>query len=397
MSVENKKFFINDSIIFYIVTSLYWFGLYTYGSVLSNHAASMGANAVMIGVISGSYGLAQMLLRLPIGIFSDRLKNRKLFIGLGLLFTCISSIGLGFSKTPESLLVFRSVSGLAAAMFVVFPGYIIDVKNGMDNHKIMGTLSAVNKTGRMVGIFIGGIVAQLIGVEWVFFMGAIALGFGIVIWFKLPKDTYHVENEKHSIKELLSVIKSKDLYVSSIIVALFQFCVFATIYTFNPIIAKSLSISDSGIGILTSVFTLMGVISAILSGTFFKNYIGAKKTVIISFIFAGILLAFFPYLQNIVLIFIFQIVIGFFMGVIFPLMMAQALKSTPADKKGTAMGFFQAIYGIGMVSGPFVVGLITRYFNIETGYLIVLGICVIASFVTYMFGKDDRLKGLKKY
>ena len=85
------------------------------------------------------------------------------------------------------------------------------------------------------------------------------------------------------------------------------------------------------------------------------------------------------------------------MGLVLPLLMGQSLKNIPKEKKGTAMGFYQAIYGIGMVLGPYVVGLITRYGNIKIGYIVVLIICFIAAGFTYHYGRGDRKNGLAKY
>lgn len=385
------------AIIFYIVTALYWFGLYTYGSVLPNHAADMGANAAMIGLISGSYGFAQMVLRLPVGIFSDRIRNRRWFIGAGLLFACISSIGLGVSATPVQLLLFRSIAGIAAAMFVVFPGYITEITGDVDNHKVMGVLSAVNKTGRMAAIFLGGLAVQFIGGKWAFLIGGIVAGAAILIWATLPGDRYRDDHKKHSVKELLEIIKDRDVYKSAGLTALFQFAVFATTYTFTPVIARSLGMSDVSIGFLTSLFTLTGISSALLSGTILKRILGPKKTVTLAFLLSGIAFVFMPFIKNPSALYFLQIIAGLSMGMILPLMMGQCLKNIPKEKKGTAMGFYQAVYGIGMVIGPYTVGLVTRYGNIRIGYIIVLVVCIAAAILTYLYGREDRKNGLAKY
>ncbi len=397
MTAENDKRHINVSLIFYIVTALYWFGLYTYGSVLPNYAANMGANAAMIGLISGSYGFAQMVLRLPVGIFSDTIKNRRWFIGAGLFFACISSIGLGLANTPGQLLLFRSTAGIAAAMFVVFPGYITEMTADSDNHKVMGILSAVNKTGRMTAIFLGGLAVQLLSGKWAFLLGGIVAGAAILIWLVLPGDKYHENHRDHSIKELLLIIKDRDLYISAGLTALFQFAVFATTYTFTPIIAKNIGMSSISIGILTSLFTLAGIISALLSGTLLKKLLGPKKTVSLSFLLSGAAFVLMAFINTAFYLYSLQILAGLSMGMILPLLMGQCLKNIPTEKKGTAMGFYQAVYGIGMVAGPFLVGLIIRYGNIRIGYIMILAVCMAAAALTYIYGGEDRKNGLAKY
>lgn len=54
-----------------IVTGLFWLSMYTYVPILALYAQRLGASYDMVGIIIGSYGLTQLLLRLPIGIASD--------------------------------------------------------------------------------------------------------------------------------------------------------------------------------------------------------------------------------------------------------------------------------------------------------------------------------------
>ena len=115
--------------LFCIVTSLYWFSMYTYVPNLSTYAESLGATHKMVGLILGSYGFTQMLLRIPLGIFSDRINKRKIFINLGILTSLLSALAMGILKSPVCLLIFedvRSSSGhmvnLYSAIFKLFPG-----------------------------------------------------------------------------------------------------------------------------------------------------------------------------------------------------------------------------------------------------------------------------------
>ena len=63
---------------------LFWFSVYTYPSFLTTYATdTLGATKVMAGMIVGSYGLTQMVLRIPLGIVSDIIRKRKPFVMLG--------------------------------------------------------------------------------------------------------------------------------------------------------------------------------------------------------------------------------------------------------------------------------------------------------------------------
>ena len=63
---------------------LFWFSVYTYPSFLTSYAVNtLHATNVLAGMIVGSYGLTQMILRIPLGILSDVLKRRKPFVMMG--------------------------------------------------------------------------------------------------------------------------------------------------------------------------------------------------------------------------------------------------------------------------------------------------------------------------
>jgi len=381
----NKK-----ALISYIFVAIYWFSFYSYGSTLPTHAYNIGANDAMIGLIVGSYGFAQMIFRIPVGLLSDRYNKKKLFIGIGIILSTISALGLGFSKTPELLLLFRTISGIAVASWVVFLGYFTNTLKENDLHKITGRLSAFGKSGRMIAIILGSLIAFLINGYWSFFIGGIMGFIGILVWIKMPKDLPQKNENKIRIKELFGVIKNKDLLISSFLTALFQFAVFATVYSFIPIYAKTLGLNDFLIGILTAVFTLTGIISALLSSIYFKKHLGVRNTVIIAFFISGIIYLSMPHITSIVLLFIAQLFSGFFMGLVLPMLMAQSLKTIEDNKVSTAMGFFQAIYGLGMFFGPYVVGIVIEKSTIKSGFLLVFTICLLASLLTYIYKRSDK-------
>jgi MFS family permease len=387
----------NSTFIFYLVTATYWFSLYSYGSVLSNYSASLGADVTMVGLISGSYGFAQMILRLPVGVFSDVIRKRKIFIGIGLLFSIASGIGLGLASTPIQMLVFRSLAGVSVSTFIVFPGYMTETYTHLDNHRAMGNMTASSRIGRTVAILAGGLVAQILGGSWAFLIGGIAAAVCLMPYLLLPGDTYGDGHKKHSVRELLNVIRDRHLFISAITAVFFQFGTFAAIYTFTPMLAKDIGISEAGIGLLTAFFTLTGSFSSILAGSYFKREFGTVKTVAAAFLVSGVIFWLMPRGGGVITLFALQFAAGFSMGVILPLLMARSMNNVPVEKKGTAMGYFQSIYGIGIISGPYLVGLVINNGNIEDGYTVIAGVCIAAAAFTLLTGRETVKNGLEKH
>lgn len=384
------------TIVFYILTGIYWFSIYTYSSVIPNHASSLGADAAMVGLISGSYGLAQMILRLPLGILSDLIKKRKVFIGIGLAFSIISGTGLGLATTPMQMLIFRTIAGISVSTYIVFPGYITETYTHLDNSTAIGNMTASARIGRTAAILTGGLIAQLFGVKWAFFIGGIAATICMIPYLILPGDNYSKEHKKYKLRELLSVIKSKDLLFSSIITIFFQFATFAAIYTFTPMLAKEIGMNEVGIGLLTAIFTFSGSFSSVISGSYLRKKLGIERLAAIAFMMSAFLFLLMPYIKSIALLFVLQFAVGFSMGIILPAMMSKSLNNIPTEKKGTAMGYFQSIYGIGIVGGPYLVGLVIRYGNIKKGYAVIAAICILAALMILLMGRRDKNRTLDK-
>ena len=69
----------------YLCTFLFWGAIYIYMPILSPYAKHVGGSLQAAGLVMGAYGLSQILLRIPLGVWSDRLRRRKPFILLGFL------------------------------------------------------------------------------------------------------------------------------------------------------------------------------------------------------------------------------------------------------------------------------------------------------------------------
>ena len=67
------------------------------------------------------------------------------------------------------------------------------------------------------------------------------------------------------------------------------------------------------------------------------------------------------------------------------LLMAMVIRSVPMERKSTAMGLFQALYGIGMTAGPMIIGRIVELGSFADAYFLTAGLgavtMVLALFV----------------
>ena len=110
----------NKKIIIFAAAFLMWFSIYSYQSNFTPYMESLKFTPTMIGLIIGSYGFTQMVLRVPLGVLSDKLGTRKLFIILGIISTFVSALLLFLSENMWVVLFARASAGIAASTWVSF-------------------------------------------------------------------------------------------------------------------------------------------------------------------------------------------------------------------------------------------------------------------------------------
>ena len=341
--------------LFGIVTSIYWFTLYTYIPTFSPYLESIGISHGMIGIILGSYGFVQMLLRIPLGIYSDRINKRKIFVIFGVLLGALSALGLWIFDNPYLILLFRSLAGAAASCWVTYTVLFSSYFSREDTSRSVGYINSFNKTGQVAAMLLGGIVAQYFG-KGVPFLLAVTVGIiGIGLSLGVVEKK-NVDSDPLDIRELLQVAKNINLLMVSFLGAVIMLITFATIFGFIPIAASNIGASEFQLSMIVTLANIATLVASAFSGAFFGKRFGEKNSIIGGFILIAVTTIIVPYLGSVNLLILTQLIGGFGRGIVYSLLMGLSIKEIADNKRATAMGFFQAIYGIGMFVGPVVVG-----------------------------------------
>lgn len=380
--------------LFYVVTALYWLSLYTYVATLPTYAKSLGASYKLIGMIVGSYGFTQMALRIPLGIVSDRLRRRKLFACAGVAVSLCSALGLFFFPNPWAVLIFRGLSGVSAAAWVSFTVLYSSYYEEQAAPKAIAIINAVCSFGTMTGIFIGGVAAQRFGSLAPFEAAAVtaAVGFALSLFIRENRPE---PKEQVRLRALFSVLKDRRFLLVSLLAILAQFITFSTVYGFTPVAAKAIGANSFDLGLLTTLSTLPGIFASLLSGTVLIRKFGEKKVIIAGFAITTAACITIPFIRSLGLLYLTQALGGFGLGGAFPLLMGLSIKNVPGDRRSTAMGLFQAIYGIGMFLGPTAVGFLSDVVGLKWGFFMIglvgaAAICIALRYPTSVTPQKTR-------
>ncbi len=348
--------------LFLALVALFWFSLYTYSPIFTVYIKEFSTTQ-MAGTIIASYGFVQMCLRIPVGILSDKIKNRKIFITIGLVASGVSALGLALFKAPVPALVFRGLTGLTAATWVPFSILYSSYYDKQQAARAIGVANAFNFGGQMIATLIGGFLP-----DWTnsyapsFYLAVAAAAAGVVLsFFVVDQEKNDFPERPVKVRELLAVAKNPMLLIASGLAILTQFCSFATVYGFTPTFARAnVDATASQLGIMTTLVTLPAIFAAPMSSSISKKLGGFDKSMLLVFAISAVYCCVVPFINNIYVYYVAQFIFGFARGSSTSLMMAAAILEIEPARRATAMGFFQAIYGIGMTLGPQIVGMFGR-------------------------------------
>ncbi len=363
--------------------ALIWMSMYAYVPTLPAYAYSLNATAITVGFIGGAYGIAQLILRIPLGVLSDKINKDKLLLIIGFGVLALSNVLFIFADTPIKVVLARGVAGAAAAWWVIicvtYSKYFSDEKQV----KAQGVLSASSSVGKLLAAILGGLTAQFFGLSAPFVFSLIVALVGLLFMTQLKE----IKTPSQAIinkKDIVNLFKNKQLWGFSILSILSQFLCFAIPTTFSMVAAKELGADSLSLGALNFVYFLVVACVSLIAGTKFYNKIGGKNMLAISFLFGAISCIPFFYHINVSTIFIVQVFSGICYGITQAVLAGYVLKCVAKNARSTATGIYQSLFAIGIFAGPMLFGALYEGINFDFALYVFLAITLIAVLLSYL-------------
>ena len=365
----------------------FWASLYLYVPVLPIHITNITGSLETVGIILSAYAIAQLLLRIPIGLLADRIGNKKLSL-IAILLSSIGSILLMISGNANSLFLSRTLTGLAAAGWVPISILYSSYFTGENTDKSMSEIVMINSIGLLSATYLGGFISEVYNINIVF-LTAFFLGIFSLVCMLFSKE---VKTRPEKEKNILSPIEqfkrsmNKSLLAICAAGACLFYLTFSTIYGFIPIYLEKLDSSETIIG-----FTISFSLAASLYGAFLLpklNHRLSYKIVICGTWLLMILTTIStPITNHIWLIIILQFFCGIGRGVMTALLMSLVIKQSSIENKSTSMGIYQSLYSVGMFAGPFMSGIVASLTSVESIFYLAASICIIGMLISILFVK----------
>ena len=355
---------------------LFWFSVYTYPSFLTDYVVNtLGATKVLAGTIVGSYGFTQMALRIPLGIISDVVKKRKLFVMLGFGMSILASAGFVLVAQmtganmpgwlPYAALIFRGMAGMTAATWVNFSVLYSASYKAEDIPAAMSRIVVPQCGSQVVAMLLGAQLAGYLGETYAFLLATLGGLMGLIVMSRVKEQP--PVGDPMTIRGLIEVAKDRDLILGTALATIYQLVAWATVQGFVQNWAREvICLTTAELGYLSVANLLPTTLISRLSGDILTRKFGRRTVLASGFVCMAIACCLYPLTNSLFTLILVQALFGCGVGLIMPLTMACAIQNIPDAIRGAAMGIYQAVYGLGMFLGPVIAGAVIDAFSVTT-------------------------------
>lgn len=362
---------------------LYFVSLYSYVPILPAFVSERAARLADVGLVLSMYGLWTAVLRVPLGVAADATGRNKPYLVCGTLMAGVGALVMASGRSLGALAFGRALTGVAAAtwvpMMVVFAGYF------PPRLTVFATslLSFASSLGQMIGTSLTGLAVKLGGYGLAFYSAA---GFSvcaslIVAFVRLPEGGAERDAERDdpvTARSILAIFRRRDVLLPSVANAVCQFGVWALTFGFMPLLARRMGASAAATGLIMTL-NIAANTAANLFATFIAGGGGKRRLLYGSFaVFAGgALLAALG--RSVPTLLVSTAIMGLANGIFFPILLGLSIQGVDRAHRSTAMGIHQAIYAVGMFTGPWIGGILADAVGLRAMFVIAAGFCLVAA------------------
>jgi MFS family permease len=366
----------------YFCTLLFWGAVYIYMPILAPYAEMVSGSLQSVGLVMGAYGLSQLILRIPLGVWSDRWRRRKPFILLGFIFDGLAALGLLLSTGTVMLFFSVLTAGIAASMWVPFT---VLFSSYFPVGQVVYSMSLIlfcTRISQIITNYTGAAMAEVWGWGAAFYGGLVLSLVGVLMAASLAEHRPG-KSSAVSFQQLSLACRNRTLLLPSMICTLFQFANFSINYGFAPIFAQAIGASKAALGILFLCHMVPNSLTTLLSGTYIRSRFSERSILFAGFFLIAGSIFFIPFINRLGTLYMIQAINGIGSGMVFPLLMGLSIQSIPREQQATAMGVFQSLYAVGMSLGPILSGFIAQQWGLSSVFVLNGLLCLFGAFFSF--------------
>ena len=380
-----------QELIYFAIISLFWFSQYVHIPFQTPYLQGIGVSAGTIGVIVGAYGITQVILRLPVGVFADKAGRHKKIMMTGCLAVTISCLFHSLLPGAAGFFIANLFAGIASGMWISFFVFYIGKFPDSGQQSATSRVMIFFNGGMLLGFIVSSLTYSALGMSRMCFLGVLSGVTALILTGFLREPL--PDRSPQTVPELLRVCTGKRLLLFSAIALLQQGIQMATTMSFTNQYLKGCGASNLLVGLSSVIYMLSAVFFSSLASRGACRKRGAKFWIPVIFCIVAAYCTAVPRITLIPLILLLQIFPGMSQGWLLTLATSEAMRDVPHEKKSTAMGFFNAVYAVGITVFPMFTGSVIAGSGMKAGYLLLacIALCGAAAVLLFYRFTDKKL------
>ena len=330
--------------------------------IVAIYATTLNASVGMVGLIVGSYSIANTAANILFGRLIDKTGVKMPLLG-GLIGDALAMFLYTLCRLPIHLVLVRVFHGIAGGL--VGPSTMTIAVKGASEKQRGRTMAFYGMSlalATIVGYALSGLIASRLSYHWVFYAGAMFSASGAIVARHLPNDvgaerirpSSFPSLSRENYNEIIALIKRRGAFVA-------YFCVFGqyfalgSVATLLPLYLKTLGMGVLQVGMLLTIFAIAFFLTQLRSGIV-SDRMGRHIPLIVGIGLCTASLAFVPNQDSLKVLMVLMAVYGVSHALIFPSTSALLADHTTPGERGKATGIFHAMLTGGVAAGALVMG-----------------------------------------
>jgi MFS transporter, DHA1 family, multidrug resistance protein len=404
-----------------VVLFLSFMDVTTLVTIVSSHAASLGAGAVGIGLSVGAYSATNLPANVIGGILLDRVGRRRLTV-LGFLLAAVAVLGYAQATSVAGFIVIRALHGMAGGVLVtaVFASAGDRTRAGRAGRSF-GRYGAIIGSAWVVGPALAGVLTARSGTALAFQVVAVLLVLGAIITLAFLRDVPMVaaeddptagadavSDEGPSRMDAMRELSRRPAVRRALLATAAWMAAVGTLAAFLRESVIAVGAPESAASGLFSAYALMAALmmlsplAARVDRTGADGMIATGLTIIaISLLVMSGVDWLAPQGTGLLVLLLASAVFGTGYGIIFPAVTGAISLAATTRTRGRAFGLFNVAFSVGLALGPPIVGgLVWATTTLSADaltldpFLPVALLCLVTAVAITRAGRRERATGI---
>lgn len=328
----------------------------------------------IIGLIDGLSESLASVLKLYSGKRSDRLKNRKNLAIVGYGLSGIGRLVLIFSSSWIGVFIWKLVDRTGKGIRTAPRDALISESGGKNKQgRVFGIHQMMDMLGAALGIGTAIVILHVVGnknIKDVFLYSLIPITIGWIILFSVKERINKpIEQPNKSARKLDFKWELLDSNIKKLLLIVLLFTIVNSSNSFLLLRVANLGFSNQSVLLMYLLFHLTASSFSYISGAFSDKY-GRRGILTAGYVLYGVVYIGFGEVHSVIGLVILFILYGLYSALTKGVEKALVVELASPDARGTALGFYAMVSGIGFFPASLLTGWLWQQFGATTSFYI---------------------------